>query len=96
MVEHAVDYDLDAPFVCFLDKIGKEPVGCLKIGLVRHPADIAGCVFVLGMCPIEKISLVVHDLSEMGVYVVIVLNIIFMIGGRDKQGVKVYGTIPRS
>ena len=46
VIKHTVQNDLHAPAMNLFHKLGKKPVTCFQIFLIRYTADITGCSFI--------------------------------------------------
>ena len=89
MIKDAVHNHPHSPPVGFLHHLNKQPVAGLQIFTVCHPVHIFGRGTVFPLPLPEQIPLIIHQLSEVRVNIVIVLNIIFVIGGRDKKRIEI-------
>ena len=81
MVEHTVQNDLHAPGVGLMHQLRKQLVAGFQIFPVCHPADIAGGMGVVHVTFRQRLSPVPEDFSIMGIHIIIVLNVVFVIGG---------------
>ena len=88
VIENSVENNFHAPFVNFLDKLSKKTVARLKVFFVCNPAHIFCCIFVWVITvtheisifvPVKHFTLIFNYLSEMRIYIIIILNIIFVI-----------------
>ena len=81
VVEHAVHDDADPPFMGFLHHLDKQFVAGLQICPVGHTVDISGCKTILLLSVLQQFAGILHDPADMRVYIVIVLTVIFVVGG---------------
>ena len=89
VIEHAVQDHLHSPTVNLLHQPDEKLIAGLQIFFPGDPVNIPGRLHVV-FCPAwKKGAFIHHDFSDMGINVVIVLNIVFMIGGGYEQGVKI-------
>ena len=91
MIEYAVQDDLHPALMGFLHKGDEYLIGGLQILLIRYTRDISGRLGIVQGIRRKKISGILHDLSEMRIHIIIVLYIIFMIGGGYEDGVQING-----
>ena len=89
MVEDSVQNHLHASFVSLFHHLGKKRIACFQVLFVGHAGNILACKPVFLLPGRQKLSLFPNNLTEMRVNIIIILNIILMIGGGYKQGVKV-------
>ena len=84
VIEYSVKYNLHTTLVNLLHKPYEQLVTGLKIFLISYSVYISGR-FLIGLAiSLQALTLIMHDLSEMRVYIVIVLYIIFVITWRYK------------
>ena len=89
VVEHAVQNDLHAAAMRLLHDLRKQLVAGLKIRLVRHAVNISGRLAILALALGKKLPVVRNDLAKVRIDIIIVLNVIFVIGRRNKEGIEV-------
>ena len=91
MIENPIQDDLHPAFMGFLHKGDEYLIGGLQILLIRYTRDISGRLGIVQGIRRKEISGILHDLSEMRIHIIIVLYIIFMIGGGYEDGVQING-----
>ena len=79
MIKHSVKYDLYSLLMCYLYKISKKSVTCLKIFLIGCSYNILGSFKVIFRLRIYKLSSVIYYLCVMRIYVFIILSIILVV-----------------
>ena len=79
MVKHSVKYNLYALLMCYIYKISKKSVTCLKIFLIGCSYNILGRFKVIFRFRIYKLSSVIYYLCVMRIYMLIILSIILVI-----------------
>ena len=89
MIEHPIQYDLHPSFVDLLYYMGEKCVACFQIRFSGSTNLIFCRLTVIRTALRQNISSVFHDLRQMGINVIIVLNIVFVIGRGHKQRIKV-------
>ena len=94
VVKYAVNNDLHASFVNFFHQLCKKFITGFQILFIRYPVHIPGCMCITLISLTEQFSLIRYNHTEMRVYIIVVLYIIFMIGRRYKQRVKVNNLYP--
>ena len=95
MVENAVHNHAQPPPVGFLHQPDKKPVAGFQVLPARHAADIPGGKTVFLLPLLKKLPLVHNNFAKVGVNIIIVLNVILMVRGRDKQRVKINNIHPQ-
>ena len=66
-------------------------VAGLKVRTVCHSVNVLCGITILLLSLRQKLALILHNFAEMRVDIIIILNIIFVIGRGDKQGIEVNG-----
>ena len=94
MIEYAVQYHFHSPPVSLCHHLRKQFIAGLQIYLIGHTVNVSGGVPILLSMP-EQFSLIRHNLSDMRIYIIVILNIIFMIGRRYKQRIKINHIYPK-
>ena len=89
VVENAVQNDFHSTFVGLLHEMGQKLVAGFQIFRIRHTLNVFGRMGIIIIPGGQALPAVVNDLPKMRVYGIIVLNIILMVGGRYKDGVKI-------
>ena len=89
MVEYTVYNNVHPPFMGFLHHPDKQFVACFQIGIIRHPVHIFCGKPIFPLPRRQQLPLFLHNFTEMRVNIIIILNIIFMVGRRNKQGIKI-------
>ena len=89
VIKHAVKNHADAPLMAFRYQLGKHFIGALQILLPRHPLNIARGMSIILVSILQKFTLIPHKMPQMGIDMIIVLNIIFMVGWRYEQRIKI-------
>ena len=79
MIEHTVKDDFHPSLVGFLNHLDEQFITCGKIGSSGNPADISACKSVLPLIRRKKLTTVVDDLTEVRVYMIVILYIVLMI-----------------
>ena len=88
VIEHPVQDHPHSLRVDRLHHLGKKGIARLQVDPVRHPGNIGPGVPVrLPGC--HSLLRIVDDPAEMGIDIIIILNVIFMIGRRNKKRVEV-------
>ena len=89
MIKYPVQNNLHPPAVSLLHQLNKKLIAGFQVFLSGYTIDILGRLDII-LCPMgQQFSLIHHDLSKMRINIVIVLNIIFMIGGGYKQRIEI-------
>ena len=89
MIKHTIQNDLHATLMSLRHHLCKKLIAGFEIFLIGHAVNISGCFTILLLIGTQKLSLVMDNFSNMRINVVIILNIIFVIGRRNKQGIKI-------
>ena len=89
VIEYAVNYDAHSSLVTGCDKVLKKAVACFEI----FPVCTAHAIF-LGFSIVRFLfgkhsAVIPHNAAKMRINMVIILCIILMIGGRDKERIKI-------
>ncbi len=79
MVKHAIQNDPHTPSMGFRHYFGKQFIACLQIRLVCNTVNIPLGKTVF-MPRLQQLPFVHNYFPEMRVYIIIILNIVFMIG----------------
>ena len=90
VIEYSVQNNLHASSVRFFHYFRKKSIACLQIILIGYSVYISCGKTVLMLIVSKQLSFVMNDPAEMRINIVIILNIILMIGRRDKQRIKIY------
>ena len=89
MVEHAVKDDSHAAPVKFFYQLDEQLVAGFQILNIRRSFLILRSKPVLRHAFCQDFSPIFHDHPIMRVYIIIILNIVFVVGRRDKQRIEV-------
>ena len=89
MIKYTVQNYLNPSFVGFLHHLCKKRIGGFQICFSRYPPDILRSKTIFFLSVRKKLSPVVHNLSNVRVYIIIILYVILMIRGRNKQRIKI-------
>ena len=89
MVKHAVQYDLHAAPVDFLDKFSKKSIAGFQVLPSRTAYHILLCFLVVSGVLIHQPAAVFHNPSKMGVNMFIILAVVLMVGWGYENRVKV-------
>ena len=95
MVEHAVQDNADPALMGLLHQRAEELIRRLQVLFFSNPADIAGCLRVIIFPLVQDLSLVNDQLPEMRIDMVIILGVVFVIGGRHEQRVEIDRLYPQ-
>ena len=95
MVKYPIQYHANASFMSFLHYFCKKCITCFQILQIGHSVDITGGILVFILPVLQQFSLIVNDLTKMGIDIIIILNIIFMVRGRYKKRVKIDDLNPK-
>ena len=80
VIEYAVQNNSHASSVCLFHHLGKEFVGSLQVRFVRHTVDVFGRKTVFALVVTKKFPFVIHNFADMGIDVIVILNIVFVVG----------------
>ena len=89
MVEHTVQDDLHPALMNLGDEIREESIARLEVVGIGHALDVTVGVTVVMVALVEEAVVVMKDYAVVGIHVVIVLNVVFVIGRRNEDGVQV-------
>ena len=89
MVKYTVQDYTHAALMNLLHKLCEQLVAGLQIRLICHTHNIlAG--FLIDLAALRQtFSAILDDLSKMRIYIIVILNIIFMIGWRNKNRIQI-------
>ena len=89
VIEHAIQNDSHVSAVCLCHHLSKQLVAGFQIRLVSHTVDVTGSKTVLPLSVGKQIPFITDNLSNMGINIIIILNIVFVVGRGDKQRIKI-------
>ena len=90
MIKHTIQNDLHATLMSLRHHLCKKLIAGFEIFLIGHAVNISGCFTILPLIVDARSSpSSLDNFSNMRINVVIILNIIFVIGRRNKQGIKI-------
>ena len=89
VIEHPVQNHPHPPLMGFLNDLDQHFVAGFQVFPVRHPADIALRMGVFIFPVLQQPALVLYDLPIVGIHMVVILNIVLVIGGGNKNRVKI-------
>ena len=106
VVKYTVQYHPHTAPVNLLHKLRKKRIRCIQILPVRNPGNIAGSPLILlpPVCltavrilkAVQKPSAILHDHTVMRIYMLIILAVVFVIGRRHKNGIKINNLHPKA
>ena len=79
MIEHTVKNDLHTSLMRFVHESREELVACFEIGLVGNAPYIHRSVCIIAVAVFKQPAAVIYDNSEMRVYMIVILRVIFVI-----------------
>ena len=79
MVKNAVKYNFYAVFMGLFNKRGKQLVRSLKVVIIGCYARVKRSILVCAVGFLKNMAAAINNLSDVGVYMLIVLCVIFMI-----------------
>ena len=89
VVKNPVQNYLHPPLVGFLHQTDKDLIAGLQIFLPAHPADVAHRSPVVLVPRIQLSRLFTDNFPEMRIHVIVILAVVFMIGGRHKNRIHI-------
>ena len=89
VIEHTIQNHTNPPRMGLSHQTDKQPVGGLQISLVCHPLTIFRGMPIVTVSLPQALPSVRHNLSIVGIDGIIIRCVILVVGGRDKQRVKV-------
>ena len=89
VIEYAVEYDFYSPLVSFGNNFCEKFVAGFKILFVGNAVNVFGGKAVFFLTVLQKFAFVVHDFADMGIDVIVVLNIVFVVGGRHEKRIEI-------
>ena len=89
VIKHTVQNHFHAPSVRFLYHLGKKRIAGLQILLIGNTVNISGGKAVFRLSVLQQVPFIMHNFPKMRVDIIIVLNIVFMVGGGYKQRIKI-------
>ena len=95
VVEYTVNDNPHASPVGFLHNLNKKLVAGLQVLLIRNTVDITAGEAVLMLPVRQKLPFLADDFPHMGINIIVILYIVFMVGGRYKQGIKINNINPQ-
>ena len=87
MVEHAVQNHLHSTPVNLLHKFREEAVAGLQIPRGGGADHVFFSVSVIHGVRRHQTVLILHDHAEMGIDVLVILNVVLVVGGGHKNGI---------
>ena len=79
VVKNSVKYNLHAPPVHFGNKCCKETVAGLQVSLISYAVPVSYSVSIIYITVCKQFTLIIRDNGKMRIYIIIILNIIFMV-----------------
>ena len=89
VIEYTVNNYPHSSLVTSSHKISKKGITGFQILPVGTSNAIPCRISVFRIPLLQKLSAVLHNHPQMRIDMIVVLRIVFMIGGRDKQGIKI-------
>ena len=89
VIKHTVQNNFHTPAVNLFHKSGKKSIAGLQILFVHHPLNIFAGMEIIIVSLRKTFSAVLHNHAIVRIYIVVILNIIFMIGRRYKDWIQI-------
>ena len=89
MIENAVYDDPHSARVNFLYELGKVRVAFFEVFMRGYPLYISGRIAVVMLPELHAVVQIILDYRDMRVDMVVVLCVVFMVGGRNEQRVEI-------
>ena len=96
MIKHTVQDHLHPPAVDFFYQLCKQRVACFQIFPVSRPNHIALCLSVVRTVWIYQRTAVPDNPAKMGIDMLVVLAVVFVVGGRYKHRIQINGLYPKA
>ena len=89
MVKYTIQNNLHTSFMNLFYQFNKKCVAGFQILFICHPVNITTGMAIVPISRIKKFSLIFHNFSIMGIYIIIILNVIFMIRRRYEYRIQI-------
>ncbi len=89
MVEHSIQNYPHPTFMRLIHKPGKQRIACLKVPMIGNTFDVPGRLRIVRLPRGKQSAPIFLNHAVMRIYIIIILNIIFMVRRRDKQRIEI-------
>ncbi len=95
MIKYSVQNHTHSTTMHRFHQLDKQCITCLQINPVTGSLLVFSRGYIVCIRFKKSITAICHNSSKMWVNIIIILNIILMVGGRNKQWIKVYHLYPK-